>query len=148
MMGELVEDPEGLESSVERISGMGLLPVKTVLQPLKTTRQCSFTFTDSPEPCKGYEIHMGHTTAPAGAQPVARFEDGHTDGFFLHKKCWGTYLHGILDNDYVINELLKEYTTTPEEAPDYHEYKETQYNRLAHLLREHLDMGEIYRELL
>jgi adenosylcobyric acid synthase len=146
MMGELIEDPYHVESDVKQVKGLGLLPVRTVLQEHKTTLQCSFTYKKSAENCKGYEIHMGHTSAPLH-QPLTYLADGRTDGFILNDKCWGTYLHGILDNTVVINDLLTEHTGIAGEDLDYQLYKEEQYNRLADLIRAHVDMEKVYNSL-
>jgi adenosylcobyric acid synthase len=82
--------------------------------------------------------------APA---PLNYFKDGRTDGYFLSPRCWGTYLHGILDNPTIINALLAPYTDLPGEHFDYRQYKEEQYDKLAALLRQHLAIDEIYKTL-
>jgi len=46
--------------------------------------------------CKGYEIHMGKTLTKDN-NPVNYLLDGKTDGFMLNEKCFGTYMHGILE---------------------------------------------------
>jgi adenosylcobyric acid synthase len=98
--------------------------------------------------CQGYEIHMGETIPYAGAQPLNYLvEGGATDGYFLHARCWGTYLHGILDNPVVIEDLLSPYTTQVGATYDYHQYKEEQYDKLAALLREHINIADIYKSL-
>ena len=148
MMGEVVEDPHGVESSITQTSGLGLLPVRTVLQSEKTTQQRNFTYRNYPGQCKGYEIHMGLSTPTTVESPVNYFTDGRTDGYFLNKKCWGTYLHGVLDNSAVVNDILADYTSVSEEAFDYQQYKEEQYNKLAAVIREHVDMDQVYRSLI
>ncbi|GAB3251049.1 cobyric acid synthase [Larkinella harenae] len=148
MLGETVEDPDHLESSLEALPGLGLLPVRTVLQPVKTTEQRRFTYRQLSHPCQGYEIHMGHTTVNGEPNPVARLENGQPDGFVLNRRCWGTYLHGILDNDVVVDDLLADYATHQSEHPfDFRHFKELQYDRLAEVIREHVDMEQIYRSL-
>ena len=147
MMGEEVEDPLHVETSRDRVDGLGLLPVRTAMQAEKTTRQCSFRFRDREQLCKGYEIHMGTTRATREERPLNYFPEGGADGYFLHDKCWGTYLHGILDNQTVIDELISPYTELPGETFDYHRYKGDQYDRLAALIRQHIDMEEIYKTL-
>jgi adenosylcobyric acid synthase len=147
MMGELVQDPQGIESHLEQVAGLGLLPVRTVIQAEKTTLQCAFTYRNSTDPCRGYEIHMGQTTPVSAASPVNYLADGRTDGFFRNRKCWGTYLHGILDNTAVINDLLSDYAPVTEAVFDYQQYKEEQYDKLAALIRTHVDMEQVYRSL-
>jgi adenosylcobyric acid synthase len=91
----------------------------------------------------------GAGSAPTGEpeSPLNTLTDGSTDGYFLHQKCWGTYLHGILDNAAVVNELLAPYTRQPGENFDHLQYKEEQYEKLAALLRQHLAIDEIYKTL-
>lgn len=147
MMGETIEDPYGIESSIGKVAGLGLLPVHTVLQKEKTTLQCVFTYKDTSEPCTGYELHMGRTVAAGEERPVSYLSDGRRDGYFLNPQCWGTYLHGILDNDVVVNDLLSEYTKDKGDTFDYRQYKEEQYDKLAQLMREHVDINLVYQNL-
>lgn len=146
IMGESIADPHQVESSIGETPGLGLLPVRTVLQEEKITKQGSFTFQDLPGLCTGYEIHMG-TTLSDTPQPLNFFEDGSTDGYLLHAKCWGTYMHGILDNPAVINQLLAPYTSVEHEIVEYAEFKDAQYTKLAALLRAHMDMDYIYASM-
>ncbi|MEL7004401.1 MAG: cobyric acid synthase, partial [Bacteroidota bacterium] len=52
----------------------------------------------------GYEIHMGETKTSDGKH--LNLMNGSPEGYFDGDKSWGTYLHGILDNKVVVNELL------------------------------------------
>jgi adenosylcobyric acid synthase len=151
MMGRLVEDPLHVETGFDSISGLGLLPIHTVMQSEKITRQVFFRFRDLAGPCTGYEIHMGDTRTlsgdPADERPLNHFPDGRTDGYFLHDKCWGTYLHGLLDNPVVIDALIAPYSAMRGESFDYRQFKEEQYDKLAAMLRQHIDMEKIYKTL-
>jgi adenosylcobyric acid synthase len=69
------------------------------------------------------------------------------DGYRLSAKCWGTYLHGILDNRVVMEDLLRQAGVEQVQLPDYRAFKERQYNRLADHLRQHLDLLSIYKQL-
>jgi len=162
MLGQRIDDPDQVESKTGSITGIGLLPVTTVLRKHKTTLQRQFRFRDNPHICEGYEIHMGETVAAEKTNPLNQFTDiagmpveGNTpangsavsDGYFLNDRCWGTYLHGILDNAIVIDSLLAPYTDMPGQTPDHRQYKEEQYDKLAALLRTHLDIEYIYKTL-
>jgi adenosylcobyric acid synthase len=149
MLGRSVEDPDGVEGPVPAASGLGLLPVRTVLMGEKTTQQRRFAFRGGAVPdCQGYEIHMGRTTADGPAQPVATLDDGTPDGYYAGPRCWGTYLHGILDNAAVIEALLAPYTKQQASAPvDFAAFKNEQYDRLAAHLRANVDMAQIYAAL-
>lgn len=147
MMGQQVADPHGVEGAAGSIPGLGILPVSTVLTKEKVTRQRTFYYRGQQKICEGYEIHMGDTTA-AVPSPLNSFTGGGTDGYFLRDNCWGTYLHGILDNDAVINDLLA-HCGKPAVAKefDYRRFKEEQYNKLATHIREHLDIPAVYKAL-
>lgn len=149
MLGHSVEDPDGVESHVAATAGLGLLPVRTVLQGEKTTQQRRFAFRDAlAADCQGYEIHMGQTTPDGPAQPVATLADGTADGYYVGPTCWGTYLHGILDNAPVIEQLLAPFATQQPAAPfDFVAFKNSQFDRLADLIRANVDMNQIYAAL-
>jgi len=148
MLGQRIDDPDQVESGAKSITGIGILPVCTILQQHKTTLQRQFRFRNNAHICEGYEIHMGETIALEKARPLNQFvEGGCTDGYFLNDRCWGTYLHGILDNLIVVDALLAAYTDTAGQTTDHRQYKEEQYDKLAALLREHLDIDYIYKTL-
>lgn len=152
MMGEMISDPQQVESSITEVKGLGLLAMRTVLLSDKTTRQCTFTYRDTTDSCSGYEIHMGETKVGEGQrsipyQPVARLSNGEQDGCFVDQKCWGTYLHGILDNQVVINDLVAPYTKLQGETMDYQAFREEQYDKLAALIRTHVDVAQVYQQL-
>lgn len=142
MMGEQVEDPDSIEGDLRSLPGLGLLPVRTVICREKTTRQVNFRFLDDNSVCKGYEIHMGHTDTD---RPFISLEDGTSEGCMIDEKCFGTYLHGILDNPPVIEHLLRPFLKDNETDDfDPAAYRETQYDLLADWLRQHLDINRIY----
>ena len=99
LMGIEVCDPSHVEGDIERLPGLGLLPVTTTMSGEKVTRQASFSFASDKHgltrtnisecqsasmtekevrvsPClsdtnnmRGYEIHMGQTQPFGSAQP-------------------------------------------------------------------------------
>jgi adenosylcobyric acid synthase len=104
MMGECIEDPEAMESDRGSAYGLGLLPVRTVLAAHKVTRRVHAA-TPSGAAFEAYEIHLGVTTRPAEAAPFAVLREGGMDGMRLGR-CFGTYLHGALEDPRVLGELL------------------------------------------
>jgi adenosylcobyric acid synthase len=142
MMGRLVCDPDGVEGAITSVPGLGLLPVETVITGYKTTRQVEFRFMDDERVCRGYEIHMGHTDTPA---PLVTFADGTLEGCMAGPRCFGSYLHGLLDNQPVIDYILKPYDRGGECVVfDASEFKERQYDLLADWLRKHMDIQRLY----
>lgn len=150
LMGQEICDPDHVEGMIERLPGLGLLPVTTRIQKEKVTRQVHFKFNDMEASCQGYEIHMG-TTLPAegvASSPLNKLDDGTDDGFILDQKCMGTYLHGILDNGSVIDYLLQPYgEKLNQTAFDYQAFKEEQYDKLAAHVRKHINLPLVYQIL-
>ena len=150
LMGREVCDPDHVEGEIERLPGLGLLPVSTRMQGEKVTRQVRFRFLEDSAVCEGYEIHMGTTTplADVPVSPLNHLADGREDGYFVDRTCMGTYVHGILDNPSVINYLLEPFADKLKEtAFDYKAFKEEQYDKLAAHVRKHVDLPLIYQIL-
>jgi len=146
MMGSMIEDPDHIEGDCTSIPGLGLLPVTTVMTKDKKTEQCRFTFLGGAEVGEAYEIHMGQTSAKE-ASPLCQINGNAPEGYFLNPKTWGTYLHGIFDNKEVVEYILKQIDPATNVQMDYAKFKNDQYDRLAQLVRESVDMKYIYGTL-
>ena len=129
MLGISVDDPDGVEGSIASLPGLGLLPIHTTMSAEKTTRQVSFQFNG--QPCQGYEIHQG----------VSDTEEA----IMQTDHCIGTYIHGFLDNQSVIDYLLGTKQSTM--AMDADTFKDEQYNKLAAHVRQYVDIPRIYEIL-
>ena len=150
MMGVEVCDPDHVEGDIERLPGLGLLPITTTMSGEKVTRQIEAQF--SSHLLNGYEIHMGETVpfGNANESPLLQLNDGRPDGYIVDNKCMGTYVHGILDNAPFVDFLLQPFAdklTTIDTSFDYQAFKEEQYDRLAEHVRKHVDMERIYKIL-
>ena len=139
MLGQMVEDPEGIEGNIPKLPGLGLLPVNTTMSAEKATRQVTFDFEG--QTCQGYEIHQGVTTMSDGSPADAIVRTDH---------CIGTYIHGILDNAPVIEQLLGKFNVqhATQHVQDYQAFKEEQYDKLATHVRQHVDIEKIYQILM
>jgi len=151
LMGIEVCDPNHVEGDIDRLPGLGLLPVTTTMSGEKITRQVSFSM-PSGHAGKGYEIHMGETRpfGDAEPRPLVTLHDGREDGYVVDNKCMGTYVHGILDNAAFVDFLLQPFADKFSEAAktfDYAAFKETQYDNLANHVRQYVDMARIYQIL-
>ena len=131
MLGQTVEDPDGIEGNITRLPGLGLLPILTKMTPEKTTRQVTFQFDG--QPCQGYEIHQGVSDTD---QAIIQADH-----------CIGTYIHGFLDNAPVIEYLLKDKTVSRTSLKSYSEFKEEQYDKLADHVRHHVNIPKLYQIL-
>ena len=129
MLGISVDDPDGVEGSIASLPGLGLLPIHTTMSAEKTTRQVSFQFNG--QSCQGYEIHQGVSDTK--------------EAIMQTNHCIGTYIHGFLDNQSVIDYLLG--TKQPTMAMDADTFKDEQYNKLAAHVRQYVDIPRIYEIL-
>ena len=144
MMGMKISDPEGVEGDIAWLPGLGILPVTTVLTRNKQMRQVGFTFIDESCTGEGYEIHAGYTDSD---HPLCRLNNGESDGYYLNDFAWGTYIHGIFDNRSVIDHVLQKVKPGLHSEVDYKARKEAAYDRLAQIIRDHMDMEYIYQSM-
>ena len=146
MLGTEISDPQGIESDIQQLPGLNLLPVKTILEGEKITEQVKFTFHNGSTECSGYEIHNGRTEVlSSDIRPLNRLKNGSADGC-IQGNCLGTYIHGILDNEEFVDYLIQPYTIRKSagESFDYFKFKEEQYDKLAAHVRKHVNMELIY----
>ena len=164
MLGQKILDPQKVESEEREVAGLGLLDMVTDFTPEKSTVQVRakvlsdtglLAGTKGME-VSGYEIHMGQSKhneksnafqiieTPRGA---TEYSDGmlNEDGSVM-----GTYMHGLFHNDEfrrVFLNSLRRYWGIEETTDGPVIEKEQHYDRLAELVRNSLDIPEIYRIL-
>lgn len=159
ILGKELRDPNGIESEVKEIKGLGLLPIETEFTKEKrTTRVKGIIEGDAlgiekPLQVYGYEIHMGMTKLLEGGKSLITLADNNNeiimDGVVNKKKnVIGTYLHGILDSvdfrEYLINRIRASKGLKEEKAQAYEPMREAELDKLAAMVREALDMDKIY----
>ncbi len=164
MLGYTIEDAVCAEEG-GFIRGMELLPIDTVMRREKQTAQTEGTLYNiegifsslGGRRVSGYEIHMGSSTAREGAKGLCRVKNMQTgevyeDGAYCGN-VYGTYLHGFFDcgeiAPLIIDALAskKGVSLDGDSRMDYAAFKETQYDKMAQILREYLDMDAIYKML-
>ncbi len=108
-------------------------------------------------PLKGYEIHMGASSGDIGLFKVRRLSSNSSlvtrhsslilDGS-INGNCWGTYIHGIFENDSfrrgIINSIREQGGLPPIDSTiKYSEMKEKAIDNLADIVKQNLDMDFI-----
>lgn len=161
MLGQNLADPAGVESPARAAAGLGLLPVETVFQARKITRQVSATVIAAGmffhgmrgSPVQGYEIHHGNTRLLDGCQPVFSLDGTGEGAVSGDGRCWGTYLHGLFDNDafrrHFLNWLRQRRGLAPRAGPSLSlaARREQAFDRWAWWVRDNVDLGRIYHLL-
>jgi len=153
MLGEVVRDPDHVESKLDSAPGLGLLSIETIFAGDKATHQASAQVQNGPgwlaalegQTVTGYEIHMGRTQGQIpfleiterSGQPVGR-PDGaaSADG-----KVWGCYIHGLFANRNLRRAWLADLGWEGERAGENVDPFAASLTRLADTLEETLDLN-------
>jgi len=165
MLGTAIYDPLGVESNEPEAEGLGLLPLETTFEREKTTVEAEGVVLAAPGllspvrgvPVVGYEIHAGQSRLTGEAGPLLRLTRragwpvDTVDGLINPEgTVAGTYLHGLFDSDPFRRAFLQaladrkgvvlptETAATPGDEVDV-------LDRMAGVLRQHLDVAAIYR---
>lgn len=142
MLGEKLFDPAKTESNFTELEGLKLLPIETTFTAEKFTKQITIPAVDFDflgtkifaENLEGYEIHSG------------RWKDGKMDRWIVSSEnVFGTYVHGIFDNDNFRRQILnairrKKNLPALEVTKNFKAEKQKNYERLAKIVRENLNM--------
>jgi cobyric acid synthase CobQ/L-threonine-O-3-phosphate decarboxylase len=158
MLGKTIEDPTGIESAKRMLSGLGLLPVETVLLPDKTLKAVHARHVKSGLPLRGYEIHHGATMACGGTvlaygnEVAVVRDDGEPIGYAsADGRIMGTYLHGFFDADtfrrWFIDDLRQQRGWPMLKAVQAIFDVEPALDRLATVVRASLDVKAIYKKM-
>ena len=164
ILGQKIMDLNNLESNLREISGLGLLSIETVIETEKITTQYENTLKNvsgilsGMENIKvnGYEIHQGYSYLENSGkseslkeiQKNCIFGEKNLKGM-VRENVIGTYVHGIFDNFEFTNNFLNRIRENKgleyiDEKFSYSEYKDREYNKLAKVLRENIDIKKIY----
>ncbi len=143
MLGKFINDPEGIEGNAGSSEGLGLLDMKTTLQPIKSLRKVSgFLTLDSTE-ISGYEIHAGLSQGKALKKPVMVL-DGEDDGAFSDdNQIMGTYLHGLFDSPKACDALLNWASYKQQQSICLDDLREAGINLITDTLEENFDFGRL-----
>lgn len=173
MLGKVIRDPHGVESRFREVEGIGLLNIETVFNQQKTTCRVEAEAIDLGgwpgfKPCalKGYEIHMGESTGDIGLFRIKRISPDYNrqthqreipapvseqilDGS-MNKNCWGTYLHGIFENDSFRLAILNQARDRKglpllNSCASYAAHQDAAIDRLARIVEVSLDMDSVWR---
>ncbi|WP_346916837.1 cobyric acid synthase [Clostridium sp.] len=162
MLGKVLEDPYGVETLLESMDGLDILPIKTVFEEKKVTTRVNGIIAkdlinnNTSLNIYGYEIHMGKTTLMDEGKNLITInksnneEANHLDGVVNDKgNVMGTYIHGVFDGvefrQHIINELRRNKGIEEKVSMPYEHLREKELDKLADLVRSSIDMDKIYK---
>ncbi|WP_196001718.1 cobyric acid synthase [Clostridium sp. 1001271B_151109_B4] len=157
MLGENIIDSEGVEGEITAEKGFGFLSVDTIFNKEKTTKQTTGyikNICNSLSECvgitvSGYEIHNGVSNVKEKSEVFIENKDGDILGLFK-ENVFGTYLHGIFDEGIFLRTFINSLTVNKginildKELIDYKKYKLNQYDELAKLFEENINLNRIF----
>jgi adenosylcobyric acid synthase len=157
MLGKSVSDPEGFEEKLGEYEGLNLLPIQTILNENKISRQTQVVslYPQEDLPIDGYEIHQGQTSLIAdkygenNVKYYPMFKNNNLGLVDETQSIWGCYLHGLFDNSAWrrswLNQLRKKrgMTSLPTGIPNYKIQREEMFDNLAKIVEEYLDLTPI-----
>lgn len=157
MLGNEIKDSLKAESENEHSVGLGLLDTITEFRQIKNTTLSKGRDNIFGTEVRGYEIHMGVTLDTGGGNSFITINErggkeltGQDGRVNEGRTVFGTYIHGIFDSAGFTRSFLnmvrerKGLATLANAAPDYWEYKDGQYDKLAEIVRNNIDMEKLY----
>lgn len=154
LLGEWIRDPEGVESDIGDVRGLGLLPIETVLEREKVVRRVKGLCLVNGKRVQGYEIHMGRSFILGGAgEPFLKIREPGRKKYWQDGWCGfegrvsGTYVHGILDapgfRGAFLNTLRRARGLRERPPKQGRQARFKQYDRLADHFEAHCDIERI-----
>lgn len=160
MLGERVDDPDGLDGVAGSAEGLGLLPVATTFAGTKRTVRARARVVATRGLLAGavgreiaaYEIHAGRTHHAGDAAFVitargAERIDERDGAVSADGLVTGTYLHGLFVDDGLRGAVLRAVAARAGKAPDEHwgspRPAAARYDRLADIVGDALDMAAV-----
>jgi adenosylcobyric acid synthase len=144
MLGKQIHDPQGLEGDPGNSEGFGLFDMETTLTVEKQLRNVSGQLAFVEASISGYEIHAGITTGLALQQPAVHLEQHGADGAISQDQLiFGTYLHGLFEDNTACSALLAWAGLTDAKNYDYHVLRQSSIERLGDAVTEYLDTDRL-----
>ncbi|RBI67379.1 cobyric acid synthase CobQ [Vreelandella sulfidaeris] len=143
MLGEWVDDPDGLEGKPEKVAGLGLLPLTTRMVAGKQLRNVIGSTVAEGTTVTGYEIHNGVSEGAALSSPLFDLNGRPEGAVSKDGQVIGTYLHGLFDHPEACHSLLKQLGLANGEQSDYQAHRERELDRLADTLEAHVDIEAV-----
>jgi len=128
MMFDRILDPSNIESDAHITEGLGRLKGDVTFQKEKIVTKGTYNVFKCS--VKGYEVHNGITKQLS----------------MMDKNLYGTFIHGIFDNDEIRNLIFSEVNPNYK-GFNFKKFKSSAIKEYAHHIDKHIDMDKIQEEL-
>ncbi|SNS95136.1 cobyric acid synthase [Antarctobacter heliothermus] len=141
MLGDSIDDPQGIEGPPGKDPGLGLLRIDTVMTADKSLTEVQATHAASGTGFHGYEIHIGRSDGADRARPFAYVDSQPEGAISADGRVMGSYLHGMFRDDAFRAAWLAGFGV--EATLSYDAGVEDALDALADHLESHLDVSGI-----
>ena len=147
MIGNSIDDPDGIEGVAGASQGLALLDFTTRLQPEKQLHRVTGKLAFAEARLSGYEIHAGISEGAALNIPAIKLDARDDGALSADGQILGTYIHGIFDDTEARNALLAWAGLAAGEDFDYLAMQELEIERLADVLEQELDISGLLQSV-
>ncbi|KJG11033.1 cobyric acid synthase [Photobacterium kishitanii] len=152
MLGETIADPHAIEGEAGISRGLGYLSIATIIEKNKCLQQAEGTLTlpdQAPVMVKGYEIHAGVTQGVTANAPLQLTDgpdgpDGPDGQLGCDNQVFGTYLHGIFEQQAACDAILGWAGLEATQTPDFDQIREQGIDRIADTIEQHMDLAALW----
>ncbi|MDR2545049.1 MAG: cobyric acid synthase [Methanobrevibacter sp.] len=152
MLGKSIVDPCNVETKTLKVDGLGLLDIETIFETKKVRKRVKANLIyDNSISVYGYEIHMGASNYGKSAKPLFSIkQENYFDGSISDDgSVLGSYIHGIFDKpdfrEFILNKIREKKRIGKKKSKEYESIRENELNKLADIVRNSVDIDEIYR---
>ena len=142
MLGQWIDDPDGLEGPPGKVEGLGHLDISTRMAPQKRLAQVRGREVGSSVEVMGYEIHIGQTEGPDTQRAWLEIEGRSEGAASQDGRVRGCYIHGLFASD----AFRAGYLATlgaQSQLQDFESSVEGALDALADHLRAHMDVDKL-----
>jgi len=159
MLGELINDPQGLEGKKGSTAGLGYFPMHTELKPYKTLINVSgqLLLANQSVEITGYEIHAGESQLITEGENNRRYDysqekspshllsiDGKAQGLIsADGQIAGCYVHGLFDQPEALQLFMYWLGFDVTQAPSIDVLEEQAIERVSQACRKYLDINKL-----
>ncbi|MEO0378995.1 MAG: cobyric acid synthase [Pseudomonadota bacterium] len=142
MLGQSVDDSDGIEGPPGKTDGIGLLDIETMMTGDKRLTTVSALHLPTDQSFDGYEIHIGRSAGPDRSRPFARINGQDEGAISADGRVAGSYLHGMFRDDGFRAAWLAGFDVAAGDTA-YSQTVEATLDLLADHLEAHLDVAQL-----
>ena len=148
MLGNRIDDPDGVDGAPTCIDGLGLLNISTHMIHDKTVRRTQALCPSLGCTARGYEIHAGDTTGiDVEERPFFQVEERNLGAMSPDGGVMGGYVHGMFEDDRFRASFLATFRSGEHREMQYAHRVDEALDVLAEAMEHHLDVEALWESM-